>query len=327
LLLAALLAVGGIGRTTAGAARQAGPIDPAECLVAPRTPEELTALLAGDGPDDYGAGPTTLAALDDPAAVAGIAATVREAMACSAAGDRLRLLALYTDDGLRSQPADQREELLDWLAQGPPPPEAVEGGWATAAEVLDAWILPDGRVYALFLLGFVVEGEDGLEVAVEAGRAIFTQVGERWLIDEVLQDGAYGSFGDILVWEPGMGATTSEAMVPTAALTPATGVGVVQVLVRGADDEPVGGACVALHGAAGMYEVCDDGAGDVDITPGQIEIEGVAAGDYTLVETRSPDGARLAEPVELRVAAGQFSSVELGRSVGPEPTPPATPGA
>ena len=55
----------------------------------------------------------------------------------------------------------------------------------TAVAVVDAWAMPDGRVYAVYLGGVVVEvvGGDGVEVAVLRSRSIFARVGGRWLID------------------------------------------------------------------------------------------------------------------------------------------------
>src|SRR5262249_52414580 len=63
---------------------------------------------------------------------------------------------------------------------------------------------------------------------------------------------------------------------------------VIATFVQEDGTTPVGGACLHLTGPA-TYDACDNQAGDQDSTPGTIEIDGVATGDYT-VAVDSPSG-------------------------------------
>lgn len=75
------------------------------------------------------------------------------------------------------------------------------------------------------------------------------------------------------------------------------------VAKRDERNRPLGGACFALFNGSGdtVSEVCDDGAADGDGNVGQIRFDAVPNGDYTLVESRAPDGylASVDEPVTV----------------------------
>src|SRR5262249_19511140 len=104
----------------------------------------------------------------------------------------------------------------------------------------------------------------------------------------------------------------TETATPTEAATAAPaalGVGVFPVL-RDASGEALGGACVDLTGPA-TYKVCDDQAGDADLTPGSIEIDNVVAGDYALTVT-PPDGDSAVEPpATVHVVASEVTQMTL----------------
>jgi hypothetical protein len=124
--------------------------NPAECEVAPRSPESIAAALASSlagtppNPADLPSGEPAVAAT-----LADVTALARQAAACGNAGDYRRVFALYTDDGLRAFSADRgltAEQLVGFLAATPVPvPEEARQG----VRVREARVLPDGRVTAI----------------------------------------------------------------------------------------------------------------------------------------------------------------------------------
>jgi hypothetical protein len=151
--------------------------DPSECQVEPRTREEVEALAKttpGEVPVATPAGQAHVA----PGPVsedvrAGIAATVRERLACTHAGDGLRVAALNTDAFL----AQSGITLLDEGLDQPPTPLPVEERIAFLG-IPYAVAQPDGRVAAVVAI-------DTPEVPspVEAWVLFFSWNGERWLFD------------------------------------------------------------------------------------------------------------------------------------------------
>ena len=193
LLLATLFLLAGAGMVRVSA-QEATPApglvvpDPAECTVAPRSVDDLAALLAtpAAGPDAAAAATQIAIPLGQPAdaaTVEGVTRTVRETFACFNAGDFLRVLALTTDDFVRWEQAQGflTAETLPFL-EAPPvvvPPEQRAGYLA----ITDVAVLPDGRVGA-----FVVEVDPVLpSEGAETDYLIFEQAGDRWLLDEVVE--------------------------------------------------------------------------------------------------------------------------------------------
>ena len=189
LLFAALTsALGTAGASAQDATPVALPItpDPAHCRVAPRSPEEVLALVSGT-PVAATSPAAVLSAVAseadlpagtaaDPATAAAIAATAYELIACNNAGDYPRVFAFYTDALIRGVFAGDPalvERLAADLARPPAPLPAAE-----RAELLDVRgvrVLADGRV------GAVVEDRNPQRTA--AFFAILVRAGDRWLLD------------------------------------------------------------------------------------------------------------------------------------------------
>ena len=162
--------------------------DPAECTIAPRSVEDLGVLLATPATGTNAAATPTpvtipLGQAADEATVAEITRTTRETFACFSAGDFLRVFGLITDDALRQLQADElvTAEMLPFLEA---PPVTVPAEYrAGYLAITDVSLLPDGRVGA-----FVVEVDPTLPPeGAETDYLIFERVGERWLIDEIVE--------------------------------------------------------------------------------------------------------------------------------------------
>jgi uncharacterized surface anchored protein len=83
------------------------------------------------------------------------------------------------------------------------------------------------------------------------------------------------------------------------------------------DGTPLGGSCFAVGDVA---QVCDNGDGDADPTPGSIRFEDLPAGPYTVQETQSPEGFVAAEPFTVEVTEGGEATAQVIN----EPEAPAT---
>ena len=160
--------------------------DPSECEVAPRTIDELSDLAAtplpATEPSDV-ATPADLASGEpaNPLISNAVAYTVREAVACSNAGEWLRVLALYSDGNLQRTAAALGgfdEEFLRRFAS-PQPTRHDEMPLVT-----DVVLLPDGRAAA-----WVVPDEEEAVFALSSLegrlRVVFVAVEGRWLVDEI----------------------------------------------------------------------------------------------------------------------------------------------
>jgi uncharacterized surface anchored protein len=86
--------------------------------------------------------------------------------------------------------------------------------------------------------------------------------------------------------------------------------GGVIVTVQSDDGAPVPGACVALDDGSSVNAVCDDTADDESGETGQIEIGGIAPGDYTLTVT-PPEGFDAPAPSEIQVTAGPSAPIDI----------------
>jgi hypothetical protein len=193
LLVALLLLLTG-GRLSSASAQEATPVpglivpEPAECTVAPREIHEFAALLATPAAvSDAAATPTPvtipIGQPADAATVAEITRTTRETFACFSAGDYLRVFALVTDDAVRQLQAQGilSAEVVPFFAATPvvAPPEYRAGYLA----ITDVSLLPDGRVGA-----FIVEVDPTLPPeGAETDYLVFERVGDRWLVDEIIE--------------------------------------------------------------------------------------------------------------------------------------------
>jgi len=160
-----------------------GPPTAAECQIAPRSEAEIMALAAtpvASAATPEAPEPATLPEGDpaDPAVIAALEQTLREVVACAEARDLGRLLALYTDEYIRSEVfADEPVPIVPGSSgAGTPEPGSSPVGVDRTPVILEARMLPDGRAAAL-----VTIVEPGAPVDV----VWFAEVSDRWLIDAV----------------------------------------------------------------------------------------------------------------------------------------------
>ena len=160
--------------------------DPTECVVAPVPVEEIAALL-GTPVAAPAASPEPFVIPEgvpaDTETAAEVIATLRQVFACANAGDSLRFASLFTDDFTRGffggAPLDDLLAFLSAPAQ--PLPEDQKRVIIRFGEVQ---ILPDGRAGVVIVLD---EPDDPR--TEEPDYAILERVGDRWLIDEIHEDG------------------------------------------------------------------------------------------------------------------------------------------
>jgi hypothetical protein len=186
------LVVGSTAAVAQEATPAAGPLalpatpHPDECLVAPRTADELRELIGtpepfvAPPPDATPAPPPSPAPRpttppSEPAGaetIAAVTATAYHFLACVNAGDMLRGYALYTDEFVRASvffdPAMER------------PPVAVPSDQrVTLLDVVYVRVYPDGRVGAVIVI------DDPLAPSpAEPYFFVFRQVEGVWLFDE-----------------------------------------------------------------------------------------------------------------------------------------------
>ncbi|MDQ3412344.1 MAG: nuclear transport factor 2 family protein [Chloroflexota bacterium] len=197
-VIAALLAV-----RAPVAAQEATPIalpvtpDPAACLVAPRTIDDLYGLLgtpvpvsAQEEPSESipASGPieVSLPAGEpaDSTTVTAITATIVEAYACFNAGDYLAAFALYSDDALQRFTAQGpfTEDIAAFFLATPEPfPEDFR---SSVLAVRDVRVLADGRVGALVDTNDPTSPPEGADVDF----VVFIEQEGRYLIDEEITD-------------------------------------------------------------------------------------------------------------------------------------------
>lgn len=164
---------------------------PAECRAVPRSPQSVVALTTlphphpsgGDGTPraDDPTSPDLLAGeVDNAATIAGVRATAREAIACLNAGDVLRRLALYSDDGVR-RVVDRYGAPADVTLAGTTPVPLAVSQRVALVDVRDVQVLRDGRIHAT-----VVQDAPADPRHEEPSTVIFVEHGDRWLIDDVV---------------------------------------------------------------------------------------------------------------------------------------------
>jgi hypothetical protein len=120
----------------------------------------------------------------DAAVTEAVVATVHEVFACANAGDFLRVYALFTDDYLRGFLAGTplSDEVIAFFTASPVPlPESEQ---RIIVRIGDVQFLPDGRA------GVVVVLDEPDDPRTEEPDYLSLElVGERWLVDEVVEDG------------------------------------------------------------------------------------------------------------------------------------------
>ncbi len=164
---------------------------PEDCVVAPRTLEEIAALSAGPIP---GEPPNATESGGVPAsdeARSEVTAVAREMVACSNAGDILRRLALYSDNRLRFAYPDGPTRALEAIAETPLPLAPFERVALLGVE--DVRQLDDGRVSARVIVDNPAMHSHDPAVASqaaqqEAARLIFVQENGSWRVDETRRE-------------------------------------------------------------------------------------------------------------------------------------------
>ena len=182
---AELLALVGSATGQAGTASPGPPFSRVPCDVAPRTIAELAAIEAratprpNTDPLTFYVGDLPTGVPADPATVAGVTRTMQQFVACSLAGDGLRLLALFTDDLLQAGAGHEGPSLL---AAATPMPSPNRDEYLAAVEAVR--LLPDGRVSAIVTRGGV---EDPHPAPGSTDLLFFVRDGDRWLIDGIYE--------------------------------------------------------------------------------------------------------------------------------------------
>lgn len=167
-----------------GATAPAGEVVPAaECMVTPHPLPSVRQLIGTPAPGQEPGRPIPLppelpiGEAADTATAQEVAATIRETVACTNAGDALRLLALYSDaylGGLGPFPKENFAEL-------PTPSALPTEEQVSLVDVRDVQVLTDGRVRAVV----VTDAKDNPAPGTTA-IVLLARTGDRWVIDAVL---------------------------------------------------------------------------------------------------------------------------------------------
>jgi hypothetical protein len=172
-----------LGPVQAAVAAPATPVAAEQCTVEPRTPGAISEIvteedLANSVPfDDAVEYVKPEGDPADEATVAAVTETVTQLIACTNAGDFLRFLATFSDDGLRRHGADLGLPIADDDPILTPEPTADD--FLALGAIEDTIVMTDGRVSALVTLIY-----DG-EVPGERAQLIFSKQEDRWLIDQL----------------------------------------------------------------------------------------------------------------------------------------------
>lgn len=164
---------------------------PEDCVVEPRTLDDIAALSDGSIP---GEPPNATESGGVPAndeTQAEITGVAREMVACSNAGDILRRLALYSDDRLHFAYPDGPTRALEAIAETPLPLAPFERVALLGVE--DVRELEDGRVSARVIVDNPAAHSHDPAVAAqaaqqEAARLIFVQEDGSWRVDETRRE-------------------------------------------------------------------------------------------------------------------------------------------
>ena len=187
-----LLVVGSVSASAQDATPAVYPLtpDPADCRIEPRPIESLIAVMGTPAADSPAApaSPSPFVRPEgkpaDAVTAAAVIATVHEVFACANAGDFLRIYANFTDDYLRHFLAGtpMNDQVIAYFTASPVPlPEAEK---RIIVRIEEVQLLADGRA------GVVVVLDEPEDPRTEEPDYIFLeQVGDRWLLDEVIEDG------------------------------------------------------------------------------------------------------------------------------------------
>lgn len=110
----------------------------------------------------------------------------------------------------------------------------------------------------------------------------------------------------------GATATAKFADAPTPTPT-AVPTGTVSLRYNDAQSgNPVAGACFTVaSGAQTFGPVCDGDSTDQDKADGRVQINDVPAGDYTVTQTKAPDGYLTGDPVSITVTASRTTKTTI----------------
>jgi hypothetical protein len=151
-------------------------VDPAACVVAPRTLDEVIGLIdgraEGEGPA-IAVAPTLTDSAPPPQVEAAIADTIRQQLACANANDQLRVWALWTDANV----AARDPEDLDLVVEPTPRPEAERNAFVGMRAFRE---LSDGRVGAALVID-----DPATPSPIDTLFAVFGEEDGRWLLDAV----------------------------------------------------------------------------------------------------------------------------------------------
>jgi hypothetical protein len=155
----------------------------AQCLVSPRSFEELSAILAtpfASPAAESGAATVPEGTPAETATIAGITATLQELIACFNAGEVLRAYALYTPAYLREIFSNQDSLTRAAYGERATPHPVAPDEHAVLKEVRAARLFADGSAGAYGTI------EYPLIPVPKTFFFTFVQVGDRWLIDGAL---------------------------------------------------------------------------------------------------------------------------------------------
>ena len=161
--------------------------DAVECMVESRPLADFEQLLLAT-PEADPANPAPFVVPDgepaDAATVSGVTRTLVELYACYQAGDPRRFHALYTNEGLERAfpPGMVTQEFFDEFFAASPRPVEEPDRRATVLAIEDVTLLPDGRVGAL------VRSDEPEFGGLWTVYWIFIEVGDRFLVDDVIHD-------------------------------------------------------------------------------------------------------------------------------------------
>jgi copper transport protein len=229
--------------------------DPSECTI---PPADVSAMIANITPSTVQPTPPPPVGPDfvwprgesaTQAQTDGITQTVREFVACASAHDFARRTALYSDHYLLpylSSLDDQAKQGIIAAAAAPasPVPEG-ERGWIQ--EIRDVRVLPDGRVGARVVIDDPVNHPH-----VTYAVLVFSQSGDRWLIDEIHADQGPASLtqtpAPIVTPDAAIGTavTKNDLTVQTEPFTPVVNDNQITADVLDANGKPVTGAVVTI---------------------------------------------------------------------------------
>ncbi len=194
----------GGGTPSAGTAFPMTP-DPTECLIEPRPIGDVRDLIGVATPGAEPPQPTFPAELPsgtaaDDETVAGVTRTIVEVVACGNGGEFLRLLALYTDEGLSRLGPLPAEHFL-----GDPATPVAREERTVIAFVSRIELLDDGRAGAVVAIDDAIyaTGPSGdVTIRDRVMYVILAEQGDRWLIEEsfetVVRDGRGFDVADLV---------------------------------------------------------------------------------------------------------------------------------